>query len=258
VRPGSRAAAVAAAPGCGRDTRMAASMRCSPVVTRDGVGVRSHRRGKIAGGITAEELPRNGCERAHDLVGPGRALVGILGQHASDQRDQIGRVSGRLRATSTESSRQILAMMRWASRRQRAAAGETFEEHAAQANVGASVDSARPRACSGAMYRGVPSRAGAGDAQVLAWIEKAARDAEVNTLAWLGSPPGRKTLAGLMSRWMTPCRVRHGQGLGHAATELQGLGDAQRPARHAVLQGLALQPLHHQVLLAAGGRAVAR
>ncbi len=50
--------------------------------------------------------------------------------------------------------------------------------------------------------------------------------------------------------------VRHGQGFGHPATDLQGFGHAQRPAPHPGIQGLALQPLHDQVLLAAGGGAV--
>ena len=216
-------------------------------------------RGKIAGGVTADELPRDARERAHDLLGLGRALVRILGQHARDQCDQISRGFGPLaghvhRIVEADLGHDGGGRVAGKGR----LAGKTFEEHAAQGeDVGASVDGAGPARLFGRhVQRRAQGGAGAGDAQVLAGIEKAARDAEVQHLGLAGIAARQKDIGWLDVAVDDPVSVRHGQSLGHAATELQGLGDAQRPARHAVLQGLALQPLHHQVLLAAGGGAV--
>ena len=61
--------------------------------------------------------------------------------------------------------------------------------------------------------------------------------------------------AGLISRWMTPCWWAR-RGPRHRLDHLDSGTDGYRPAGQAVFQGLALQPLHDQVVLAVAGLAV--
>jgi hypothetical protein len=53
-----------------------------------------------------------------------------------------------------------------------------------------------------------------------------------------------------------PARVRGAERLGHVPRDRHRIADRERPAREALAQILAVEPLHHEVRLAALGRAV--
>ena len=103
-----------------------------------------------------------------------------------------------------------------------------------------------PRACSGAMYPGVPSSAPV-RVSSLRFVEQA-RDAEVEDLRPRRRRRStRKRLLGLMSRWTTPARCATPSASATRRSSPSAASDAEAPAREALGQGLALEPLHRQV-----------
>ena len=241
------------------DTTMTATSRRSPVATsneapagaRRSLGASGKKPVVFSSSVTLPSSPRTSSHGGGTIVGP-------LGQHAAKQVGQARRHADAPRLdvhglVGGDSGQGAGGAIGHEGRR----AGQALEEDAAEReHVGARVHIQRALRLLGRHVHGRPQgRAGLGQAQ-RGRVEQAARDAEVEQLD-LGNVLARQEdVGGLDVAVDDPVLVGHGQGLRDPADHAHRGAQVDGTAGQPVLQGLAVEPFHDQVVLAVGGLAV--
>ncbi len=204
------------------------------------------------------EIFGDAAELAQHVSHGGGPIVRPFGEHAAKQIGQARRHANTPRLhihglVGRDSGQGTGGAVGHEGRR----AGQALEEDATQReHVGARVHIQRPLRLLGRHVHGRPQgRASLGQTQRRR-IEQAARDPEVEQFD-LGNVLARqKDVGGLDVPVNDPVLVGHGQGLRDPADHSHRGAQVDGTAAEPILERLAVEPFHDQVVLAVGGLAV--